>query len=658
MSSKSRKQEKKRKKARAQRPAAQEAAATRAADEEHEGAFDIPDRLLHAPKETSKLRFALMIGLVIVLLIIFVVPTAIDSLVRGQKVEDPEVLVWERPGHGRETATFFEMRTIHRGLADAFSIDPLLPFALRVNDRQPSLEDAARIHVLDQLALDAGIRLTEQDLGEHLRLLVNLVYQGNTDAYRASAANTRTDVESIIRGCLRVQRFLQLTGYAGALPRPSAIEKAWNDAHEEVTFDFVAVPATDFVEAARAEVPSADELETWLDENPDQQVALFTEERRTAELVLFRDAETTPAAALLEAYPGDETLAPEERAEEYYNRVYARRFVKEVELEEGEEAPPFPTQFESLEDVRAICEVEGPVYFALQAFLDDLKGRLDAGEEIDLAAEAARVGLELLPLESISRDELTEREDIGAAAIADAVFATAPSSFSFGVAAAEGAIGFARVTERVEPTLPPLAEIEDQVVEAWLAPRSQELALAKLRELWEGLETYEPEVDEDDPFGGFDDGRVHRRSTEEEFVAAMSAAGLEVQRRDWLDRGGKPSDDPLADDPHHRFLWSRSELARMDADEVGEPVADAQGETVYLVRVAGKRPVPLDRMTPGDYERFKSTARSRAQASMVDTFDLAFLEEQYGLVLDVGYEEPEEESEEEPEAGSEEEPAG
>ena len=40
------------------------------------GVLDIPDEYLRVPRKTSRLKFVLMIGLVVVLLIIFVVPTA------------------------------------------------------------------------------------------------------------------------------------------------------------------------------------------------------------------------------------------------------------------------------------------------------------------------------------------------------------------------------------------------------------------------------------------------------------------------------------------------------------------------------------------------------------------------------------------------------
>src|SRR5207342_3351393 len=81
----------------------------------------------------------------------------------------------------------------------------------------------------------------------------------------------------------------------------------------------------------------------------------------------------------------------EELATRYYNRVYPYRF-KKVPPEGAD--PSVPSSFFSQDEVQAKCLAEGPVYFALQRWIEDLNARRTNGETIDLAAEAQKLGLD------------------------------------------------------------------------------------------------------------------------------------------------------------------------------------------------------------------------------------------------------------------------
>ena len=127
--------------------------------------------------------------------------------------------------------------------------------------------------------------------------------------------------------------------------------------------------------------------------------------------------------------------------------------------------------------------------------------------------------------------------------------------------------------------------------------------------------------------------KVHRRATADEFQQACANATVVVEKRDFFDRGAPPNTDPQFDKPAHKYLATRFDLYQMEEGEVGEPQLARDKSAAYIVRVAGRRQVPIDRMTPAQYERYKTNARDQAIDEMAIKFDLAFLEKNYGLVL-------------------------
>jgi len=642
MSSKSRKHSSPAPKAR--RPVGDVVPGAREARQERPG-LDPEDELIHAPREVSKLRFVLMIALVIFLLIIFIVPSAFEGLGRSVSREDAVALEWSTPGGGRGEIRSSELYAFHTALDDARSIDVFLPYSMGFLDpRRIDIKDTARILILSHLAEEAGIRVTQADLGEYLKgSVVDFRYQGNVEAYKRDIASRRTPVESTIRRCLTVQRFFQLVGYAGSIAHPEAVEKAWKEQHVEIAFDYLKVDVSEFTDAALTELPDDTELEAWFDAKPDaEKTAYYTPERRTIDAIVYRDAEKTPAAGLLAAFPEPEDTVAEERAREYYRQVYFRRFLKhEDEPEEDLFAIP---EYLSFEDVQEACLAEAPIFFAMQEWLRDVRSRTEAGEEVDVVAEAVEHGLEVVRLEGVTRKSLEEDESFGDYHLINALFATGPDDLSTAPAWVEGIAGFGKTVERIEPSLPPFEELRGKVADEWAAPRAEELAMEHLRHLWEGLETFEPE----DEVPG--DRTVHRRSSEEAFRALAQEAGLEVHRRDYLDRGGKADADPEQQDVDHAFLWGRNyDMGRMEPDEVAAPAAGNGGDTVYLVRLAGTREVPLSKMSPGDYENFRRMARNSVRTSLPETMSLDFLRKQYGLVERVEGVLREEESSEESE---------
>ncbi len=614
----------------------------------------LSEDVIRIPRGMSKWQFVVMISLVIILLITFLVPNAIMGITgRGDDERNPVIARWNRPGHGPVEYRYSDIQIHQRLYADALNNDPFLSFGLGIeSQRNLDTADIARLMMLDQLAQDAGLEVTDAELAKHLTEFLQFGRRTPED-FRAQVRMqglAQGYIEEAIRRVLRAGRYLQVLASAAAIPDPAVIEELFHEENEEFAFEYVALPLDSVKEAARAELPDDTALETWFQALPEEERAQFrTEEERRADFVLFRGVESTPAAELVAAFPeqlaeGVEPQTPEQLADQYYRRVFHKRFVKPAEEEqspEGEEAaadeeadePPRPS-FRSFDEVKEQCLAEAPIYFALQRWLDDLKTRKTAGETIDLAAEAARYGLEhRAPTEASTRDELAALPEIGDRELADAVFEAAPDgSFHYVVVPLESGLAIARTLERLEPVLPPFSDIRDRIAEKWVEPRAEELALERLKAIREGFEAFEPPEDEDEQELPPDE-TVHRRATAEVFRAAAETAGLELGTRDYLNRSGPRDADPDRDLPAHKHLAAQYELYQLETDEVAEPQVAQDEHAAYLVRVSGKREVPLERMTPVQYKRLEQSARSRAAGDLTESMDVAFFEKNYGLWL-------------------------
>ncbi len=638
MSSKSRKHS--RKKVAPSRPKTVAAEREKPAAAESHGILEIPDEYIKAPRKKSKLTYAFLVFMLIFLLLLFISGDAFSVRNRLSGINDPIRLRWMRPGHGEVAVKASELQHELLAFNAAAQIDPFAAMGLDLSERDTSEEVIARILVLDQLAEDAGIRITDADLAEHLQFLVQFRYRESPEAYQAYADSIGQanriggieEVEKVLRRALRVQRYLELLAFAGALPSPDDIDALWNQAHEELAYDYVEVACADLAEAARAELPDDAALEKWLGEQtPAERAAFELPERRALELVAFRDPVSTAAAGLLAAFPPPGDVDPEERARSYYDRVFARRFVQPPS--EGGEATQ-PPGFLSFEEVRDRCLAEAPVFDALQAWLGDLQARAGASETIDLAAEAAQHGLEFSAIGPLSREELEADPELGAPALVDSAFLTAPGSFAYTVAPSEKGLSIVRVVERVAPSLPPLADIREKVAERWIEIRSREIARERLAQIWEGFEVFTPERSEEELLYLPEDDRVHRRMSEEHFRSAAEAAGFSVQKRDFVDKGARPESDLTQEGNAQQFLRENNDFTVLAEGEVAEPRPSRDGARVYLVRVAGKRAVPIDALTPGEYWTLKQQAHNRALQEAKRDFDLAYLQERYELVLE------------------------
>ena len=74
-------------------------------------------------------------------------------------------------------------------------------------------------------------------------------------------------------------------------------------------------------------------------------------------------------------------------------------------------------------------------------------------------------------------------------------------------------------------------------------------------------------------------------------------------------------------------------LYDLEADEIAEAGLSSDKNRGYLVRLAGKREVPIENMTPTQYQGYKRTVRDRAVSEIGRSLDVDYLKRNYGLWL-------------------------
>ncbi|HUR29238.1 MAG TPA: hypothetical protein VM509_13705, partial [Planctomycetota bacterium] len=89
------------------------------------------------------------------------------------------------------------------------------------------------------------------------------------------------------------------------------------------------------------------------------------------------------------------------------------------------------------------------------------------------------------------------------------------------------------------------------------------------------------------------------KADEAAFKAAAEAAGVAVERRDWMSFT-EQNQDPEATKPSHAFLKLNGFLRNMKADELSAVQTDGTRTRSYLVRSLGEREPPVAKVGPGD----------------------------------------------------------
>ncbi|MAF64223.1 MAG: hypothetical protein CMJ84_01005 [Planctomycetes bacterium] len=587
------------------------------------------DDLVIVPKGQSRLRFYLSFALVIFLLIIFVVPSALmGSLGAGNDQVGETYARWTGPD-GTPTEYTYADFVGHKRALRILETSRILPF-LGFGRMDPGLdEDVARFLILEDVATHQGIRVTDDSLASFI-----LRTWPDPEAYRAFVANnvrkSAASFEVALRRALTVGRLRLYLDYGASRTDPLRIEETWKGRHQETAFHLVRIAVADQEEQARARLTEAD-LEAWFSAlgEPDRQ-PYRTPRRWSAEIAYFTtgaEAAEGELAGLLEAYPRPDGDDPDDLARRYYESFSHRRFRREEEDESltGRERLYLP--FDSVADA---CRREAPAYYAMVDWLSDLNARLAEGtilEVVDLAAEAAKLGLSFAPADAErSLEEWSDGEGpLAGPSVAAAMNNREPGSFVPTVTVQEGALIVARIGMVRESELPPFEEISERVAEAWVEQTSGELALERLEAVRDGLGE-RPEI-EGTPF--------LPNASAEEFEAAASAAAFDVRFRDFQERFAPPTGDDEEADSITGFLNSSNTLYTAEEGQVPAAALDGGRDFAYLVRHSGARAADLSGMTPADYESVQRLEMQLAvQSFSAAAFDsVDYLKARYQLHL-------------------------
>ena len=560
------------------------------------------DEFVVVPQGRSKRQFLFTFGLMVFVLLIFTVGGSFQSTVGGLfggggrdvvEVGWADPLTGETPeGHQRE---FLETGDLLRSLA---RVGLFIPWHGEAR-RGPEEEDVALFLILEQIAADEGIALSDSEFKEELTMVfAGPPKPGEDEATRRATASQNLrrarqgsrvpqSFELGIRRVWTVRKLIrlmrlglgevaydsmvrdvpnpQLLQFGYALPNrgdigavdPERVRRIWEKGHVQYHFQYIRARADAFEDEARQALPGDEELLAWFHEQPPaEQRKHYTEQEYRVEaayLPLDPIPEGFDETALLEAYPAPEGADPERLLTTYYNLARLPRFKvaqTQDESEGGEaddsnEQEPATPSFKPLEEVREQCEREAALHRALGSWLRDLQEQATAAKTEPAEGEPPAPELdfkaeaERYGLEFVESEPLT-RDEIEAQDWAGTFvgqrFDFRPQGGSF---------------------LPSVVIEKDSLVIIYVSeviePREPEFAEIRdaVADAWvqaHALEMARQALDdlrdafgtrpEDDPATeAVDESQTWIPTTDAEaFRAAAESAGLEMQERDWLEQ--------------------------------------------------------------------------------------------------------------------------
>jgi hypothetical protein len=576
------------------------------------------EELLKTPKGKNPLVYAFLIFLLIFLLIIFILP---PDLLSGSGRKDAPALTWNHPRLGTQTLMVSDFQREGIAYSQIFEV---------ATGRRPDYDpnQVASFVLLDALAVEHGVTVSDAELADQLgQIGRNYGSKQNFLRRLEQVQGGPQGFQETLRRFLRAERFRQLAGYLAAVPAADEIKKSWEESYPEFAFEALAMEISAQADAAKLLLPADEGLEAWWNEQPEfERRALYSPETQLAAIPLPSDPAAPiefDATSLAAAFPLPSEWNAETEADAYYKRNYFRRF-KLASVD-----PAAPDQlYAPFETVKERCLKEAELHQHLLSLLTDLQTRRGAGETIALADAAGQYGLTVLADgQSRSDQEWRELPDLGGDFLLGQLrVLSSPGSLVPTPVVERSALLLAELVARVEPSAPPFADIRSEVETRWISAKQKELAKATL----EGLRSeLLPEPAEGEVLS------EPRTVSAEAFAAAAASRGLTLVRRDFLPREHKAGDDPAYEDPLHEFLRTHAPAYSLAEGALGE-IAESVDQTRYvLVRAAGKRPLPLERMKAKQWESLYQQALSRAQFEFSSTGPLSdeALKTRYGLTF-------------------------
>ncbi len=251
------------------------------------------------------------------------------------------------------------------------------------------------------------------------------------------------------------------------------------------------------------------------------------------------------------------------------------------------------------EEVKEICLREAPAYYAMLDWQKELSERETEGEEIDLVAEAERLGLT-----HVNDGEARDRQGwmdlpYGGRYFAQSMPRGEIDKLIPRVTVEKGSFILGRILNRVEPSMPPFAEIRDRVADAWVTENLRTRSTERLQVLFDTLLATAPSEEPDNS----------QEITADRFAAAAQELGFEALQREWEEREPREFDP----EPTARYFRYTPDLYTLREGELAEPTLSRDGSRAFLVLQNGIRDPDSTKMTPDEVTRVREVIRAEAE---------------------------------------------
>ena len=605
------------------------------------------DEPVHVPKGQSRTRFLIILGLMIFTLVIYVVPSEFTQIFRASDPGETSYVAWQHPTDGPQVMGGREFVGQKRKLQN-------LLYVIGANRMNDFLEDeqVGRMLVLDRLAYDAGIQITDSELRQTIRdggfivlsrpsakveagfpeFFLQVPPFGDAATFARvldSVGTTAVDFQETLRTLLRIERYESFLSLA-AQPRPADIEAAWKKQHQQYGFELVSFDVEAAAEEVATRTAEEGKLRSWYDGlDPNNKRMRFTAdwvaERSSAELLIWNVADTTVPTKLLEKFPLTDGVDAEQLAKDYYNQFANVRFRRAEENAAG--ATAAERLYKPYEEVAEDARRESRIHRALVDYSTDAQARLRTGLTSDqLALEAAEFGLAYVrDDEPRTQVDWSTYPGVGDAMLAERILRASRADRFVPLYVGPTSIVFGRTLVRVEASAPAYEAVADKVLAEWRKDQSFELANGKAQGLFEsctaGATTPEALVIDSATF-----------------AAKAQAAGATVIDAGWIDEAdltGDSVDNPTERDRFLRELaFTGRTLLRLADSTVGSPLVASDKSRIFIARKVGVRDPESIAIEPREYQQLAGQASLERVRDVRDQLiGLKGLEARYGLAF-------------------------
>jgi hypothetical protein len=580
---------------------------------------------IHVPRGKSRARYVMTIGLLVFILVIFVVSDLFQGMFarRGGGGSDGPFMEWNHPRLGQRSVGMRDWVLERRRVEDFYRV-------LGVDRRQlrdlTGDENIARTLILDELALEAGVEFTDAELRALIkeRFGDGATYKQILDTVQVAPA----DFQEVLRRMMRVQRYESSLSELVAQPDAEQIEKSWKEQHKQHSLEVVTFPASSDDPEVALNLPDEAGFAAWydaLDAVRKRQLfqAQWKAERVSAELAFFA-FEGGDATALIARYPRPEGTDPEQLARDFHSQFAHLRFRRPEEKADAADARE--RLYFTFDEVAERARAEAQAHAALLDWSNDLRSRIAAGAEVDLAAEAVALGLsysrEATPKSQL---EWSAAQTLGGPTLSDSIMRASRGDRFISALVTEKQMVLGRVIERVEAGAPPYAEVADAVVVEWRKDKAQELARQRAGKL---VEACKPPL--------VDGVQAQPMANAEAFAVKAAELGAAVESTDWFDQSKLPVDVAEGEAHVQHFLRELKLGARSALNSIPDAVLGPYTATdkarVFVARYIGSRDAPEVVIEPREFRGLESNARRESQQKVSDElFGKAGLERNFGL---------------------------